>query len=531
MAQQFYCPLQLNSTLTVGVNDTGHDVQFFGATAGKNLLWDESADRLIFADTTYLALGSDSDMVMYHTDTHGYIVNQKGRLIIQNSADDEDIIFKCDDGSGGNATYLTLDGSAKTIEVSVPINVGVDDTGHDVKFFGATAGSYWQWDESANGVVQIGTLQVGVDDAGHDVRFFGATAGRHMLWDESADTLLLTDRVALKFGTGGDFSISHNGTDVAMNEGTGDFTINNAANDKDIIFTGIDNSSQITALTLDMSAAGAATFNDKVVATELDISGNCDIDGTTNLDAVDIDGAVDCDGALSMGNTITVGVDGTGHDVKFFGATAGSYMLWDESADSLILTDSTPLKIGDSGDLVIQHNGSDSIIENEVGDLYIRNDANDKDIVFQSDNGSGNMVTYFLLNGSQGSDPGAGETIFPDYSKLMLGNGGDMNLYHTGSHSYITNATGGLFIATLTSGVPVSIGHVTSETTVNDNLNVTGIIDVNGGITLEAMTPPSAPANSHAVIYVDNETGALTAQVTGAEGGTTTCVLCAAGEG
>ena len=494
MAQQFYCPLQLNSTLTVGVNDTGHDVQFFGATAGKNLLWDESADRLIFADTTYLALGSDSDMVMYHTDTHGYIVNQKGRLIIQNSADDEDIIFKCDDGSGGNATYLTLDGSAKTIEVSVPINVGVDDTGHDVKFF-------------------------------------GATAGRHMLWDESADTLLLTDRVALKFGTGGDFSISHNGTDVAMNEGTGDFTINNAANDKDIIFTGIDNSSQITALTLDMSAAGAATFNDKVVATELDISGNCDIDGTTNLDAVDIDGAVDCDGALSMGNTITVGVDGTGHDVKFFGATAGSYMLWDESADSLILTDSTPLKIGDSGDLVIQHNGSDSIIENEVGDLYIRNDANDKDIVFQSDNGSGNMVTYFLLNGSQGSDPGAGETIFPDWSMLMLGNGGDMSLYHTGSHSYITNATGGLFIATLTSGVPVSIGHVTSETTVNDNLNVTGIIDVNGGITLEAMTPPSAPANSHAVIYVDNETGALTAQVTGAEGGTTTCVLCAAGEG
>ena len=45
------------------------------------------------------------------------------------------------------------------------------------------------------------------------------------------------------------------------------------------------------------------------------------------------------------------------------------------------------------------------------------------------------------------------------------------------------------------------------------------------------MSPPNAPANSHAVIYVDNETGALTAQVTGAEGGTTTCVLCAAGEG
>lgn len=34
---------------------------------------------------------------------------------------------------------------------------------------------------------------------------------------------------------------------------------------------------------------------------------------------------------------VTVGVDDTGHDVKLFGATSGSYMLWDESADELIL--------------------------------------------------------------------------------------------------------------------------------------------------------------------------------------------------
>jgi len=33
-------------TLTVGVNDTGHDVKFFGATAGAYAEWDESADEL-----------------------------------------------------------------------------------------------------------------------------------------------------------------------------------------------------------------------------------------------------------------------------------------------------------------------------------------------------------------------------------------------------------------------------------------------------------------------------------------------------
>ena len=32
--------------VTVGVNGTGHDVTFFGATAGKKFLWDESEDRV-----------------------------------------------------------------------------------------------------------------------------------------------------------------------------------------------------------------------------------------------------------------------------------------------------------------------------------------------------------------------------------------------------------------------------------------------------------------------------------------------------
>ena len=69
----------------------------------------------------------------------------------------------------------------------------------------------------------------------------------------------------------------------------------------------------------------------KLIAGELDISGNIDIDGTSNLDAVDIDGAVQVD------STITVGADDQGYDVKFFGDTASAYMLWDTSADDLIL--------------------------------------------------------------------------------------------------------------------------------------------------------------------------------------------------
>ena len=101
--------------------------------------------------------------------------------------------------------YWLWDESADGVVQRGTLTVGVDDTGHDVKLFGATSGKYWLWDESADGVVavsnlqQTGTLTVGVDDTGHDVKFFGATASSYMLWDESADDLNL---VASGLGVG-----------------------------------------------------------------------------------------------------------------------------------------------------------------------------------------------------------------------------------------------------------------------------------------------------------------------------------------
>jgi hypothetical protein len=50
--------------------------------------------------------------------------------------------------------------------------------------------------------------------------------------------------------------------------------------------------------------------------------------------------------ALTQKATLTVGEDDTGHDVKFFGATASKFMVWDESADDLILADGVALQLG-----------------------------------------------------------------------------------------------------------------------------------------------------------------------------------------
>jgi len=130
---------------------------------------------------------------------------------------------------------------------------------------------------------------------------------------------------------------------VNLTTSSGDITIDAAANNSDIIFKGTDATSDITMLTLDGSEAGAATFNNKVVATELDISGNMDIDGTSNLDAVDIDGAVQLDA------TLTIGADDQGYDVILYGDTASANVTWDTSADDLIFNGAARIVVPDSG--------------------------------------------------------------------------------------------------------------------------------------------------------------------------------------
>jgi hypothetical protein len=67
-----------------------------------------------------------------------------------------------------------------------------------------------------------------------------------------------------------------------------------------------------------------------------------------------------------------------------------------------------------------------------------------------------------------------GDLVIPDSDKFKFGTGSDMQLFHDGSNSFITNATGTLKIATETSGIAVTIGHTTSEVTIADNLTVTG---------------------------------------------------------
>jgi hypothetical protein len=82
------------------------------------------------------------------------------------------------------------------------------------------------------------------------------------------------------------------------------------------------------------TGASAITTTGLISGGSLDID-NVLINGTTIGHTCDSDLITVADACLTIKGAVTVGVDDTGHDVKFFGAAAGAYMLYDQSCDQL----------------------------------------------------------------------------------------------------------------------------------------------------------------------------------------------------
>ena len=232
----------------------------------------------------------------------------------------------------------------------------------------------------------------------------------------------------------------------------------------------------------DIASFRNVTLTGELDAATLDISGNADIDGTTNLDAVDIDGAVQVD------NTITVGADDQGYDVKFFGDTASAYMLWDTSADDLVLAGAAGIDL--AGDLDVDGTANLDVVDIDGavdmastltlagnadfnGDLDVDGttnlDAVDIDGAVQIDNtvtvgvdDTGHDVKFFgatATNGYMLWDESTDDLILGSSSKLGIGTtspGSELEVSGSGSPSIrvtdTTNTVTGKFQADDTVG-------------------------------------------------------------------------------
>ena len=106
---------------------------------------------------------------------------------------------------------------------------------------------------------QIDVKIAGADDFTITANKFDALAGSNIHISGDADADDITGDSAqgrLTLGAGQDLNLYHGGTNSYIVNDTGDLVINTGASDKDIVFSGNDGGSAITALTIDMSDAG-----------------------------------------------------------------------------------------------------------------------------------------------------------------------------------------------------------------------------------------------------------------------------------
>ena len=289
----------------------------------------------------------------------------------------------------------------------------------------------------------------------------------------------LQDNDKLKIGTGNDLQIYHDGSNSYIDGGAaaGNLIIRNRLASGDVIFQG-DNGdgdgSQTTYFQLDNSMANTGnpdvytrfpdnsrlTFGNSANANSLDLEiyhdgsdshiknkgGDFNIESNsgiyiTNDTADEIyieqkcnDGDIifKCDNG-SGGTTEYFRVDGSSENVLF--------------SRLIKLADNVELRVGDGNDLKLYHDASNSYIKQSgVGDLIIQQSIDDKDILFQSDDGSGGVTTYMFLDGSTTLVQFYKSTKHSDNIKANFGNSADMSIYHDSNDARIENSTGDIVI-------------------------------------------------------------------------------------
>jgi len=144
--------------------------------------------------------------------------------------------------------------------------------------------------------------------------------------------------------------------------------------------------------------------------------------------------------------------------------------------------DNDELIFGDSNDFKIYHYNSEQWLDNSTGDwnfrqigvgnMIFQNLSDNKDIIFQSDNGTGGITTYLELDGSQ--------TTVNFYKTVLIGT---------------TTNTGAYKI------------DVAGKQRVQDTLELDDVLMLN------AISTPSDPAAGKSVIYMDSADGGIKCKI------------------
>ena len=439
-----------------------------------------------------------------------------------------------DDETTDNKLHIQNDGkvglgtSAPTQELDV--NGTINCSGlivNGTNFSALSTSSVWTGGGS-NISYTAGSVTVGDGSSNkRDFKIFGNATGNHVLLDADADTLTSTNVNNLITGAnltvtyasaGGDvtFDSANSNADLKWDATGGwnsDTGLTDTANSSPSLFLGDDISTGNKGVDFAVMGDTATKYmwwdaSDN----QLKITGTLDVDDTANFDAVDIDGAVQID------NTVTVGINGTGHDIIFYGDTSGSNLTWDQSADSLIVNHSTRGASTWDGNSLTLNNNTQANFSTTGNILNFR--ANSQIFLSTTDNtetvfsrspvhiGSSSAQIDFKIFGTDNG------LLFYDVSNPTLDIDNtfvDMDLT---DHAFDLDTTSGAISMTTTTG------GMTLETTDNSAVTInsastssSAAIDINataGGIDIDAANNIAIDTSSGSISIGSGSTTAIT---------------------
>ena len=319
--------------------------------------------------------------------------------------------FEFGDGDG---TYTVARGDADTITITSSADISgiyfagrkirITDGGANVVEGTIASSSHSSTTQTVNltGIsLASGTptkVELGIDTA--------AFGGRIIL-DDDGDTYIeapTDDTIDIYVAGAKDFVITANtftaesGSTIAAQAltatsitSTGNIIIPNAGN--------IGSASDTDSIAI--ASDGVVTLTQKLIGTELDISGNIDVDGTTNLDVVDIDGAVDMASTLGVTGVVTANAGVVVDELTIDGdtITATDDFIIDAVGDITLDADGDNIRLNYGGTQIGQ-------FKHDSSNLEIHTTVNNEDMIFKGiDNGS--EITALTLDMSE-----AGQATF-----------------------------------------------------------------------------------------------------------------------
>ena len=347
-----------------------------------------SSGNLTLDATTDVILDAGGGDVFFKDDgtTFGSATNTSGNLIIKS----------------GTTTALTFSGANVTAAGNLSVGGNLDVTG--------------SFDMSDANITNIGSIAL--DTITND--------GTDITLDSSGDIVLDAD--------GADILLKDDGTTFGeLTNSSTDFVIKSTTSDKDILFKGNDGGAAITALTLDMSAAGKATFNsDVVVGGDLTITGDDLIMGTntsghilvadgTNFNPVAVTD-LSAISTIASGDTL-LAVDASGGGLKKVARSVLVAGLATSSALNNISEDTSPQLGGDldvnGQDIVSTSNADVDIAPNGTGHLTVKGNTNPGTIQFNCEQNSHGVQ----LKGPAHSAGSSAVLTLPTSTGTLIGTG------------------------------------------------------------------------------------------------------------